>query len=275
MKYKISLGKLKGVPRTLLIPLRGRYLETKRDDGIINDPKSVEIIDSLDHDFDESELPWDGQLLISVRTEILDEAIRSFLDENPDSVVVNLGCGLDTRVHRVDNGTVHWYDLDLPDTIEIRKKFFEENRRYKFIAKSVHDFAWMDEIEKNKKTLFIAEGLFNYFTGEQVKDILLTIKSNFPSAEIVFEAYSRLMKWWWHRHRHVRKAVSMFKWGVGTGKKLERWDSGIKFIQEWHYIDRHTRRWRWMRYFRHLQPLRKLMKVVHLRFGAGTIISTA
>jgi len=275
MKHKISLGKLKGVPRTLLIPLRGRYLETKRDNGIINDPKSVEIIDSLDHDFGESELPWGGQLLISVRTEILDEAILSFLDENPDSVVVSLGCGLDTRVHRVDNGTVRWYDLDLPDTIEIRKKFFEENGRYKFIAKSVHDFAWIDEIEKNKKTLFIAEGLFNYFTGEQVRDVLLTIKSSFPSAEIVFEAYSRLMKCWWHRHRHIRKAVSMFKWGVGTGKKLERWDSDIKFIQEWHYIDRHPRRWKWMRHFRHLRPLRKLMKVVHLRFGPGTIISTA
>ena len=61
----------------------------------------------------------------------------------------------------------------------------------------------------------------------------------------------------------------MFKWGVDTGKKLERWDSGINFIQEWHYIDRHPRRWKWMRYFRYIRPLRKLMKVVHLRFGAG------
>jgi len=266
MKHKISLGKLKGVPRTLLLPLRGRYLETRRENGIINDPKSIEIIDSLDHDFDELELPWDGQLVISIRTEILDEAIVRFLDENPDSVVVNLGCGLDTRVGRIDNGTVFWYDLDLPETIEIRKNFFDENGRYRFIARSVHDFTWVDEIEKDKKTLFIAEGLFNYFTERQVKDILLAIKGNFPGAEIVFEAYSTLMKRSWHRHRHIRNAFSMFKWGVDTGKKLERWDSGIKFIQEWHYFDRHPRRWRWMRYFRYIRPLRKVMKVVHLRF---------
>jgi len=212
------------------------------------------------------ELPWDGQLVISIRTEILDEAIVRFLDENPDSVVVNLGCGLDTRVGRIDNGTVFWYDLDLPETIEIRKNFFDENGRYRFIARSVHDFTWVDEIEKNKKTLFIAEGLFNYFTERQVKDILLAIKGNFPGAEIVFEAYSTLMKRSWHRHRHIRNAFSMFKWGVDTGKKLERWDSGIKFIQEWHYFDRHPRRWRWMRYFRYIRPLRKVMKVVHLRF---------
>ena len=41
MKPKVSLKKLKGVSKTLLIPLRGRYLETKRDGGIINDPKSL------------------------------------------------------------------------------------------------------------------------------------------------------------------------------------------------------------------------------------------
>lgn len=51
MKEKISLKKLKGVPETLLLPLRGRYLETRRAGGFINDPKSVEIIDSIDHDF--------------------------------------------------------------------------------------------------------------------------------------------------------------------------------------------------------------------------------
>ena len=103
MNSKVSLQKLEGVPRTLLIPLRGRYLETKRDEGIINDPKSVEIIDSLEHDFGESELPWDGQLLMAVRTEILDESINKFLADNPDSVVVNLGCGLDTRGGRIDD----------------------------------------------------------------------------------------------------------------------------------------------------------------------------
>ena len=267
MNSKISLHKLEGVPRTLLIPLRGRYLETKRDEGIINDPKSVEIIDSLEHDFGESELPWDGQLLMAVRTEILDDAIKKFLADNPDSVVVNLGCGLDTRVDRIDDGKVLWYDLDLPETIEIRKKFFAESGRNRFIAKSVLDFSWVDDIPKNKKTLFIAEGLFNYFAEDQVKEILLTINVNFPNAEILFEAYSTLITKSWHRHAHIKNAFSMFKWGVTTGKSLEKWDPGINFLHEWHYFDRHPRRWRWMRYFRFVRPLRKLMKIVHLSFA--------
>lgn len=266
MNSKISLSKLNGVPRTLLIPLRGRYLETKRDDGIIDDPKSVEIIDSLEHDFAETELPWEGQIMMSVRTEILDEAIKKFLAENPDSVVVNLGCGLDTRVDRVDNGRVQWYDLDLPETIDIRKMFFKENGRNKFISKSVLDFEWVNDIVKGKKTLFIAEGLFNYFSEENVKKILFAIKKNFPSSQIVFEAYSMLITKTWHRQKHVRNAFSMFKWGVNTGKKLEKWDPAIRFIKEWHYVDRHPGRWKWIQYFRFIRPVRRLMKIVHLQF---------
>ena len=142
MENKVSLEKLKGVPATLLIPLRARYLETQRDDGILKDPKSVEIINSVEHDFLEFELPWDGQMMVSARTEILDEAVRKFLSENPDSVVVNLGSGLDTRSGRVDDGSMLWYDLDLSECIELRKKFFEESDRFKFISKSVLDFSW-------------------------------------------------------------------------------------------------------------------------------------
>lgn len=268
MGHKISLKKIKGVSETLLIPLRGRYLETKRPGGVINDPKSVEIADSLDHNFSEIELPWDGQIMISVRTEILDEATEEFLRANPDSVVVNLGCGLDTRVHRVDNGLVRWYDLDLPDCITLRKNFFQQTDRFKFVAKSVLDFSWVDEIEKNKKTLFIAEGLFNYFKEADVKSIVMAIKDNFPDAEIIFEAYSPLLIRSWHRNAHVKKAFSMFKWGLHTGKSLEKWDDSITFLQEWSYLDRYPKRWRWIRHFRHIWPVSKLMKIVHIRFNS-------
>ncbi len=268
MKEKISLNKLKGVPETLLLPLRGRYLETRRTGGFINDPKSVEIIDSIDHDFAASDLPWDGQMVISARTEILDEATTKFLNENPDSVVVNLGCGLDTRITRVDNGRVKWYDLDLPECIELREYFFTQTDRSKFIAKSVLDFSWIDDIEKGKKTLFIAEGLLIYFTEEDVKRILFAIKDRFPDAQILFEVYSSIIKKSWHRNQKVKNAFSMFKWGIKTGKILEKWADGIKFVTEWHYLDRHPMRWKWMTFFRFVPPLHKIMKIVHLQFTA-------
>ncbi|MCF7954941.1 MAG: class I SAM-dependent methyltransferase [Phycisphaerae bacterium] len=265
MNQKVSLDKIHGVPETLLIPLRGRYLETKRADGIINDPKSVEIVDNLNHEFTD-ELPWDGQIVMAARTEILDEVTHKFLDENPRSVVVNLGCGLDTRVHRVDNGQVLWYELDLCECIEIREKFFQETDRIKFIAKSVLDFSWVAEIPKDRKALFIAEGLFNYFCEEDVKSIVNAIRENFPDSELVFEAYSTLITKSWNKNPQVRNAFSLFKWGVGTGRTMEKWHTGIHFLKDFHYIDRHPKRWGWMRFMRFVPALRKIMKIVHLEF---------
>lgn len=267
MQKTISLEKLKGVPRTLLIPLRGRYLETKRPDGIIDDPKSVEIIDSIDHDFGKSELPWVGQMLISARTHILDKVTRKFLKANPDGVIVNLGSGLDTRRHRVDNGRMLWYDLDLEEGINLRKKFFKQTERFKFIAKSVMDFSWVEDIAKGRKTLFIAEGLLNYLSLDQVKKIVMAIKKHFPSSEFVFEAFSRLIRLSRYSNSHIKNALSMFNWTLHSGKSLEKWGSGIKFLKEWYYWDCHPKRWKWMRYLRRIRPLSRTMKIVHLRFA--------
>ena len=49
------------------------------------------------------------------RTILLDQMVGAFLEEHPDATVVNIACGLDTRVYRLDNGQVRWYNLDLPD----------------------------------------------------------------------------------------------------------------------------------------------------------------
>ena len=40
---------------------------------------------------------------------------------NPQAAVVHLGCGLDTRFERVDNGQVEWFDLDIPDVMALRE----------------------------------------------------------------------------------------------------------------------------------------------------------
>jgi len=38
-------------------------------------------------------------------------------------VIVNIGCGLDSRFLRIDNGSVIFYDLDLPELIDLKKRF--------------------------------------------------------------------------------------------------------------------------------------------------------
>ncbi len=90
------------------------YPKPKLQNGIIYDPKSTEIIDKI-----ESNVPEKGEVSIwsqkgvAVRTEILDELTNAFLQKHPDCIVVNLGCGLDTRYYRLNNNKVQWYDLGM------------------------------------------------------------------------------------------------------------------------------------------------------------------
>lgn len=51
------------------------------------------------------------------------------LRDHPDAVIVNLGAGLDTTFQRIDNGRIFWYGLDLPDSIDLRKRLIPEGFR--------------------------------------------------------------------------------------------------------------------------------------------------
>ena len=116
-KNNIKLG---SVQETLFLPLWGRAIETQKRRPLLVDEKAVSIIKSIPYDFTTisknimnlSRLSW------IARSIYFDKKIKDFIDVCPEATIVNIGCGLDTTFERVDNGKIHWYDLDLPDTIE-------------------------------------------------------------------------------------------------------------------------------------------------------------
>jgi O-methyltransferase involved in polyketide biosynthesis len=181
--------KLTGVPETLLVALYLRSAETQRAGGIIGDEKAVEMIQNIEYDFTRFNKAWASQVGVAVRTEILDEVTLAFIRQYPDATVVNMGAGLCTRFNRVDNGRIIWYELDLPEAIELRRRFFKQTDRYQFIERSITDFGWMEQIqgEGNQSILFIGEGLFMYFEEQEVENIFVEMTDHFPGAEVLFE----------------------------------------------------------------------------------------
>ena len=265
---RVQPVQLSGIPKTMLIPLRARYLESNRSRGIIFDPKSIEILTRIEDGVSGGKPVSAGtQIGVSIRTEILDEQTRPFLEKHPDAVVVNLGCGLDTRFHRIDNGTVTWFDLDVPEAIDLRKKFFEETGRFKFIAKSVTDYSWLQQIPKDRPLLFLAEGLLMYFPEDDIKELFLQIGHTFPGSDMLFEAMAPFMAKNTDRHPDMKGFDAQFKWGIPSGADLEQWNQGIEFIEEWYYFERHKTRWPLPYRLAMLIPaVRKGMKIIHIRF---------
>ena len=144
---------LKAVSETLFIPLYALALESQTERPILMDPAAVALTEKLNQAFGNSDwrifkrlaqgrLPRALITALALRMRRFDQYIRDFLHREPGGIVVNLGCGLDNRRGRLDEGQMRWYDLDLPEVIALRRSFLEETERFRFIASSVLDFTY-------------------------------------------------------------------------------------------------------------------------------------
>jgi len=119
---------------TLLITL---YAKAQPGNPLFFDQTAQDILNRVDYGFARLHVPYKTVVLVCQRAKKLDTLTRDFLAEHPNAVVLQLGCGLDSRFWRVDDGRVNWYDLDMPPVIELRRQFFTESERYHLIATSV------------------------------------------------------------------------------------------------------------------------------------------
>ena len=200
-KVKIQLS---GISQSMLGCLWGRAQLSKRYSSLFYDEKAIELVEKIDYDFSTSDdvqgiwfsishkLDLPGLGLITLRARQFDEKLRTYIIEHPRACVVNIGAGLDTTFYRVDNGLIHWYDLDLPAVIDIRRQLLPEPDRVTYIAKSFLDPSWCKDITYSKDGVFmIAGGVFRFFEGSQVKQFFSMLADNFDGGEIVFNIRSR------------------------------------------------------------------------------------
>jgi O-methyltransferase involved in polyketide biosynthesis len=264
---------LNGVAETLLITLYIRAMESQRPDALLKDEKAVALVNQMDYDFArirQIKMDEDDQVSIVLRNREFDHHVKDFLARNPQAVVVHIGCGLDSRFERVDNGQVEWYDLDLPDVIELRRKFIGgEGERYHHLAYSVFDSTWLDKLNvyRQRRFLFLAEGVFVYFEEAQVKLFVQTLLERFPGAELVFEALSPYIV----RMNNLRFALSKmgarFNWGLKRGKDIENWGQGICLLDEWRPFDNPEPRLDHVRWMRHIPLFANVMGIFHYQLG--------
>ncbi len=261
---------LNGVAETLLIPLYFRAKETQRPDALIKDEQAVALVKQIDYDFSRIKLRGHDEVAIILRLREFDRMARDFLNRCPDAVVVHLGCGLDTRFQRVDNGRVEWYDLDLPEVIELRRKLIGgERERYHLLACSMFDRAWLDtvSIHRPRPFLFMAEGVLPYFTEAQVKQLVLTLRECFPGSELVCDAATPLMVQLDNLHLAFTRFRARINWGLAHGQDLEKWGKGIRLLEEWFYFERPEPRMGTMQMMRHIPAIRKASGIFHYQLG--------
>jgi O-methyltransferase involved in polyketide biosynthesis len=264
---------LSGVAETLLIPLYNRAMESQRPDAIMKDEKAVALVKQMSYDFDQFRKirVFEANKVARIMlTREIDRYARDFLSRHPEAVVVHIGCGLDSRFERVDNGKVEWYDLDLPDVIGLRRKFIgDEGERYHLLGCSVLDDAWLEtlKVHSQRPFLFLAENVFVYFKEAQVKTLVLRLRDHFPGAELVFDGWTPFFVWLGNRQLSRSKFAGLLHWGFWRSQALESWGEGIHLLGQWGFFDQPEPRmdpYRWAApIFRLFKPIR----VFHFQLG--------
>ncbi len=121
------------IPETMLITLWAKATENQQQNPLLRDEKAAEIISKIDYDFSKFKKAAFSQAGVCVRANLIDEEARKFIAAHPDAVVIQLGAGLDARYERLGCPEVtHWYELDLPEVMQLRRQFFEETERRSF-----------------------------------------------------------------------------------------------------------------------------------------------
>ncbi len=262
------LPNLKGVPETLLLSLHCRAVESERPDGMIHDPKAGEILRSLSYDFSGKALKDGDQVTTAMRARRFDLHVRRFLETSPSGCVIEIGCGLDGRFERLDNGRAAWFDLDLPPVIELRRAFFLETDRRRFLPASVLDFDWMTVVRRHPGPyLFVAEGVFPYFHEREVRRLVTGLRESFAGCELVFDANSALLVRLHNPKLARRHVAARLQWGLESPAGIEAWAVGLHLLDAWHYFEDREPRLGWMRLIRFIPPLARAASVLHYRLG--------
>ena len=231
MAEKIKV-KLNGTAETMLQSFYARAKYSKNKGHKFFDAKAVELVERIDYDFSLAEGDSTMSDGVIARTLVFDELVKDFIYRNPDCTVVNIACGLDTRFYRMDNGRLKWFNLDLPEIIEIRNEIFDESGRVLNIGCSVLDSSWVKNINADGKVLFVVEGLSMYLTKDENAKMLEIIRGNFKSATVMLEY---LAKRWVNREK-IEKSIentgAKFIFGADSFEDIADIAGGFKKIKD-------------------------------------------
>ena len=177
------------VNKTLYIPLYGKATVSRK--GIIlQDPKAEEI-------WSREGFPLKGKsrskwlaYTMGMRAAVFDRWLREQMADAKDALVIHIGCGLDSRVQRVGLADARWFDVDFPDVIRERKRYYTETDAYHMLGADARDPGWISSLPKAENALLVMEGVSMYLRRSELKALLRTAVGHFAHVRVLMDCYT-------------------------------------------------------------------------------------
>jgi methyltransferase (TIGR00027 family) len=233
---KIQFSKEK---ETMLMTLSGRAIQSQWKNPILQDPWAEEAMRHIDYDMSKqykgvgSWKMWNaiGCTIIATRAATFDQLTARFLADHPNAVVLQVGCGMDSRAFRLNPpASVEWYDVDYPDVIDLRRQLFPERDAYHLIGAPLDDLRWLDELPRDRPGLLIAEGVLHYLSETEVKALLNAVVAHFPSGQMIFDiCNSMIVK---RAGSNVGGTGATYKWGLDDPQGIHKLEPKLDLVKE-------------------------------------------
>ncbi len=230
---------------TMLMTLSGRAMQSRWKNPILGDPWAEEAMRHIDYDMSKQlkgVSSWGiwrdiGPTIIASRAATFDLLTSRYLAEHPDAAVLHLGCGMDSRVFRVDPPAgVEWFDVDYPDVIDLRRQLFpERGGAYHLIGARLDDLRWLDEVPRDRPGLLIAEGVLHYLSETEVKALLNAVVVHFSGGQMIFDICNPFIVK--RAGSNVGGTGATYKWGLDDPQDIKQLEPKLELIKEFRFSE--------------------------------------
>lgn len=218
------------VNKTMYIPLYGKAYVSKKS-IILADKKAEEIWEKEGFELKgKSKSKWLAYYM-GMRSAVFDNWLREKMNAWEDAVVIHIGCGMDSRVLRVGTGNHKWYDIDFPEVIQERRKYYTESDTYRMIEGDARENSFLGEIKESKHAIVVMEGISMYLRTEEVQTLLMNINAHFENVSVLMDCYTVLAAKASQYKNPINDVGVTRVYGIDD-PEIVIGDSGLSFIKE-------------------------------------------
>jgi O-methyltransferase involved in polyketide biosynthesis len=226
------MDSLQGVEDTLFIPLAARIFASKKFPEYFFDEKALSLEKHIPDNSIQKKSSEYSFMASVARYYNMDRMVKNFISKQGRCNIVYLGAGLETAYYRLNNKTVNFYEVDLPEVIKVRRSVLGEDANEILIGGDLFDLNWAANIVKSVPALLIVSGVFQYFTEERVVKFIADIRNIFNNVELIFDTTNETGIR--YTNRYVRKTGNtnaMMYFYINDGAEFAR-KTGATLIEE-------------------------------------------
>ena len=221
---------MNSVNKTLYIPLYGKSLVSQKA-IILDDKKAEEIWSKVNFPLrGKAKSKWLAYYM-GMRAAVFDQWLKSKMQTEENYTVLHLGCGLDSRVERVNKQNALWIDIDVDAVILERKHYYLENDSYKMVSADITDTSFILGLPNAERAIVLLEGVSMYLTNEKLKQLFIALKEKYNNLSLLVDCYTPFAVKMSKLKNPIKSVGVQTVYGVESPDVLEE-NTGLYFVKE-------------------------------------------